>query len=100
MRERVVARDRHAQTIGESIHISALERLGHRVRIGGRQQFYAPKNLTTVLGDILTQYGAPGALNIVDYQGEVLPLVDAKQSVVDAQRRLLEAEAWRMNSNK
>jgi uncharacterized protein (DUF2235 family) len=100
MRERVVARDRHAQTIGESIHISALERLGHRVGIGGRQQFYAPKNLTAVLGDILTQYGAPGALNIVDYQGDVLPLVDAKQSVFNAQQRLLEAEAWQMNSNK
>jgi type VI secretion system (T6SS) phospholipase Tle1-like effector len=100
IRERAVARDRHAETIGESIHISALERLGHAVRIGDAHRFYAPKNLVSVLDDILARYGETGALNVVDYEGDVLPLDRVKRCVADARHRLLEAEALRMSSNK
>ena len=75
--EREVCRDRHAQRIGEMVHLSALERLGQRVSVNGRNKQYRPANLVSVLDYIKSSYGLSGAppgsgLRIVDWSGEVL----------------------------
>jgi hypothetical protein len=47
--ERNVCYDRHAEPIGEAIHISAIERLGLQVTSNGVDATYAPRNLVAAL---------------------------------------------------
>ena len=72
--EDIVCRDRHAEVIGEMVHISALQRLGQKISIGGRVSRYAPKNLVTVLNRIKATYtgNAPEAsteIKVVNWDG-------------------------------
>jgi Uncharacterized alpha/beta hydrolase domain (DUF2235) len=49
--------DRHADPIGEMVHISALERLGASVDSEGRSIRYQPANLLRAIGAIRATYG-------------------------------------------
>ena len=82
-REGAVCYDRHAETIGEMIHISALERLGAPIAIGGKATVYRPKNLLCVLGLVRETYGgsgrrAPGGVHVVDWSGHTLSPANEK----------------------
>lgn len=76
-----VSRDRHADPIGEMIHISVLERLGQKVEIQNIKRRYAPVNLIAVLPRIQETYTQNRAssdqhdLLIVDWNGK--PIVPA-----------------------
>ena len=82
--------DRHADPIGEMVHISALERLGKIVNIEGRSIRYAPNNLLRVVKPIRETYAncqrataLEPDIRVVDWSGrELLPEVNADQSVV------------------
>ena len=97
-RERLVARDRHAETIGEFVHLSALQRLGRLVRIGGAERYYAPMNLLSVLDNLSGTGGATNPLRVVDYDGSVMAAESVQQCVAAARIRLLEAEAMQLGS--
>jgi hypothetical protein len=58
--QRQVSRDRHAEPIGEMVHISALQRLGRKVMVEGRERRYLPENLISALSQIKATYGFPG----------------------------------------
>lgn len=88
--EHSVCRDRHAQPIGEIVHISALERLGQAVSAEHGTRKYQPLNLVSVLDHIESAY-RPGpappsshpALRVVDWTGEVFdPGSPAHQAAV------------------
>jgi hypothetical protein len=77
-----VCYDRHADTIAEMVHISALERLGTQIKINGRSALYAPANLIAVLPVIEATYGPGNPLGrdilVVDWNGiELDPQVGA-----------------------
>jgi uncharacterized protein (DUF2235 family) len=96
IRQRTVGRDRHAETIGEAIHISALARLGREIRVRGSARYYSPANLISVLDQLAANYDSPGALRVVDYSGSFVSKAEVERQVIFAQRRLLEAEARRL----
>jgi hypothetical protein len=98
VRQRLVARDRHAETIGEAIHISALVRLGRAVLIRGAPHYYSPANLTSALDQLVGNYGSPGALRVVDYSGETMSGEKVARRVMAARQRLFEAEALSLNA--
>lgn len=82
--EKEVSRDRHAQPIGEMVHISALERLGQRVLVGQTPRRYKPKNLISIAPVIARTYGiaaestAGPDIPVVGWSGSVLkPPTDA-----------------------
>jgi hypothetical protein len=69
-----VGYDRHAETIDELIHISALERLGQSVLVEKNKSKYEPKNLLSVLPRILQTYERKDSnfrenLKVVDWSG-------------------------------
>ncbi len=72
-REAIVGYDRHAESIGEMIHISALERLG--VAVDGKN-VYAPYSLRAMLDVMQSTYdkncktGSP--IRIVGWDGSIL----------------------------
>jgi hypothetical protein len=72
-RETTVGYDRHAESIGEMIHISALERLG--VAVDG-EKFYAPYSLRAMLDVMQSTYGKDSKkaspLKIVKWDGTIL----------------------------
>jgi len=75
--ERNVSYDRHAEPIGEMVHVSALERLGTRVAVGPKSKIYAPKNLLEVLHFIEETYVETKRptlreIRIVDWSGHDL----------------------------
>ncbi len=80
-RQRNVSRDRHAEAIGEMVHISVLERLGNAVQTDESTGPYAPRNLLQVLGVVEETYNSHSDerglrngpdIQIVDWSGEVL----------------------------
>jgi hypothetical protein len=81
--EKQVCFDRHAEAIGEMVHISVLERLGTPVWHGNIMAMYRPKNVLSILHLLEASYGSPGfakpahPLLIVDWDGQPLPAVDA-----------------------
>ena len=91
-----VCYDRHADTIAEMVHISALERLGTEIQINGRLALYAPENLVAVLPVIAATYGPsnPFGRNIlvVGWDGiEIVPEAGAaavNAVIADARDRL------------
>ena len=82
--------DRHADPIGEMVHISALERLGKTVNVEGRSAPYAPANLLQAIKDIKATYrrdrDAPPPrreIRVVNWSGrELEPLQAYDQTVV------------------
>jgi uncharacterized protein (DUF2235 family) len=105
--ETEVGRDRHAWTIGEMVHVSALQRLGEKVHVGARETFYAPKNLLSVLNVIKATYAerqVSGAnLRVVGWDGNALDPADARQraivqDLVRAARGRLERSRLRKSS--
>jgi hypothetical protein len=89
-----VGYDRHAESIGEMVHVSALERLG----VDDRDQPYGSLNLAVMLNVIQSTYDpsqvAVGSLKIVNWDGTILdPNVDADVAaatslIADARRRI------------
>ena len=75
--EKNVSYDRHAEPIGEMVHVSALERLGTPVAVGAKTEIYAPKNLLEVLDFVAHTYAETKPPNlreirIVDWSGDDL----------------------------
>ena len=75
--EKNVSYDRHAEPIGEMVHVSALERLGTPVAVGAKTEIYAPKNLLQVLDFVAHTYAETKPPNlreirIVDWSGDDL----------------------------
>lgn len=93
VRQQVVARDRHAETIGEAIHLSALQRLGQPIRVRGSMRYYRPSNLVCVLDELVRNYGTRGALGVVGYSGEIMAREEVRGHVNAAHQRLIKAEA-------
>ncbi|MBR0711507.1 DUF2235 domain-containing protein [Bradyrhizobium liaoningense] len=85
-RERVVARDRHAEVINEKIHVSAIERLGRPVQVRPWAEYYAPKNLLALLK--AARFDAANLIPIVDYEGNDLGLIAANLHLAEAKDRL------------
>ncbi len=97
--EREVSRDRHAEMIGESVHISSLMRIGEVIQRGARQNIYVPPNFISILNILSSTYdeGSPplgSPLHVIDWSGEELDPADSssRHTVVDliqgAKRRL------------
>lgn len=83
-----VGRDRHANTVGESIHESVLRRCGTLVQISGRSRPYAPPNLVAALGKIAASLREANAVRIVNEDGGFAAREVAEEMVKAAQRRL------------
>ena len=79
--ERNVCYDRHAEGIGEAIHVSAICRLGHEVRINSTRTIYSPRNLLSVIESRKN-------IEVVGWSGEPLSSKEAKRAIVAAVRRL------------
>jgi hypothetical protein len=93
-----VGYDRHAESIGEMIHVSALERLG----VDDGEQPYDPLSLATMLDVIQSTYDpgqiVVGSVKIVNWDGNILePSIDADLAaarilISDARRRIAEGK--------
>jgi hypothetical protein len=76
--ELCVSHDRRATPTGEMVHISALERLGNKVPVEGKDQSYEPKNLLAVLKRVSNTYSGANLssetiqIPVVDWSGKVL----------------------------
>jgi hypothetical protein len=88
LHEAEVCRDRHAEDIGEMVHISVIERLGKEVRGMLRRRQYAPKNILAIFDKIKKTYTIPKTLapsseiRIVGWSGNILdPNVPADQDM-------------------
>jgi type VI secretion system (T6SS) phospholipase Tle1-like effector len=98
-REKIVGFDRHAESIGEMIHISVLERLG--VVVDG-QNAYAPYSLKAMLDVIQSSYDKDGKttspIKIVNWDGSALDpdLSDdasaAKKLIAEAKQKISKLE--------
>lgn len=83
--------DRHDKQQNEMIHISAIERLGKRVAVNGKEALYAPRNLARVIG-------STGGLQIpvVGWDGRLIepwaPSAIQLSNIVQVRRR---ANSWR-----
>jgi hypothetical protein len=81
-----VSRDRHATAHREMVHISAIERLGQKVKINGRIKTYAPRNLLAVFQNIRS--GLIGAsdppIDVVDWDGNVIASGGERAKQVDS----------------
>jgi hypothetical protein len=69
-----VGYDRHAISLNEMVHISAIERLGRTVPLGSQEILYAPKNLLAARQAISATYSGSGdrVLPVVDWDGTIL----------------------------
>jgi hypothetical protein len=75
-----VSHDRHAEPIGEMVHIAAILRLGCDIKASGTQQRYAPTNLLSVLSTVVASYTRGG-----DTPGFCIPIVDWSGNMLDPQ---------------
>jgi hypothetical protein len=86
--EKEVCLDRHADTVGEMIHVSVLQRLGFSVRHDKTMAAYRPKNVLAVLDIIEASYGVPGIpkpvrpILIVDWDGRPLDPVGGRDNAL------------------
>jgi hypothetical protein len=79
--------DRHNGPVGEMIHISALLRLGQRVKCQRSYRNYLPRNLIAALP--LIERDSPGpSLGVVGWDGSRLDPTQARAFVEDAKARL------------
>src|SRR5207247_1265496 len=99
--QKEACRDRHALPIAEMMHVSALERLGKTVSIGGFKRQYHPKNLMAVLQAIKDTYTpvnrrrlGPDIL-IVNWEGT--PLDPGNQVDSDLANKFIDESASRLN---
>jgi Uncharacterized alpha/beta hydrolase domain (DUF2235) len=83
--ERNVCYDRHAEGIGEAIHISAIRRLGREVRVNSTRTIYSPRNLLSALE-------ARRDIAVIDWNSKLLGTADANGVISDAVKRLTGAE--------
>jgi hypothetical protein len=87
-----VCHDRHANPVGEMVHVSVLQRIGCLVKVGKYNDIYAPKNLLLALGAIEDTYAGiarNGAkIRIVDWSGHVLAAEVAMKVVAKTRDRL------------
>lgn len=67
--ERDVGRNRHAEAIGESVHVSVLQRMGHTVPQDNRSIVYRPKNVCAILSELEASYRR---VNVGDMKHRVL----------------------------
>jgi hypothetical protein len=106
--ERVSSYDRGEGVVGESIHISALERLGTSVtmRPPGKQRLYLPRNLILILPDLWDRYcndplgdWSLESVSVTTWDGEVVnygvssdetALKQVQKAIIDALKRLEE----------
>ncbi len=95
-REANVGYDRHAESIGEMIHVSVLERLGYAV---DGERAYAPYSLTAMLDVMQSSYERSRTitpLKIVNWDGKTLdPTLSEDASsalklIADARQNILE----------
>lgn len=97
LRQALVGTSKHETTLGERVHIAALERLGRRVTIGGAERIYAPANLLAALPLIFASYGldvwpAPETLlPVIGWDGE--PMRPGLPEAEDLAEHLLAARA-------
>jgi hypothetical protein len=79
--ELIVSHDRDEAVVGESIHISALNRLGQQVPLAGvnRRKYYLPRNLIENVPNLYAHYClphdrpfGPEAISITAWDGEIL----------------------------
>jgi uncharacterized protein (DUF2235 family) len=89
-RESVVAYDRHAEPINEKIHFSAIERLGRAIQLGSSFEYYAPKNLVSLLvaAHFKSQELLPLNISIVGNAAMDLNQTDADDALSRAKERL------------
>jgi hypothetical protein len=106
-RQADVCWDRHADPIGEMIHISALERLGAKVRSDDVPIRYAPKNLLQVLDVVHASYSGLGGapllgrpeIRVVDWSGQDLDPANAanqisvQKVIADARDRITQVQS-------
>lgn len=92
-----VSYDRHNNAIGESIHISAILRLGRSIlgangqSILGANGQYAPTNLIAALARVEGSLDKPNAsdrLGVVGWSGHQVDRDEVREAVADARRRL------------
>ena len=87
--EREVSQDRHAEVIGEMVHVSVLQRLGQPVWQGNERSIYRPKNVLSVLNVIRETYSNPDfvgtsrGIRVVGWDGEPFDLVSGRATVMD-----------------
>lgn len=88
--ETIVSYDRRDVAINERVHISALLRLGQRVRIDDlKLAYYRPRNLLNVLSRIEETYRRPRHyesrdhrdIHIVDWDGEVISEFECERAL-------------------
>ncbi len=84
--------DRHADPIGEMVHISVIERLGRQVQIGKSITTYSPNNLLATLASlkaspVKTVLNSP-EVHVVDWSGKVLDPDQTAAVTSEAQGRL------------
>lgn len=75
----MVSYDRSETAVGESIHISALERLGEEVPYDSQTKIYEPGNVLAALADLRSRYGdsdgltwEPDTLSVTLWSGEIV----------------------------
>ena len=93
-----VSRDRHADPLGESVHIATILRLGEKINIDRRTQVYRPKNLLSILSEIEVfyrtgQHSGQSPIEVVDWDSKLIarntPQANVLlQTIVDARKRL------------
>ncbi|MCK1384395.1 DUF2235 domain-containing protein [Bradyrhizobium sp. 21] len=88
--EREVSQDRHAEVVGEMIHVSVLQRLGHPVWRDRERSIYRPRNVLAVLDVIRESYSDPEfgktnrGIRVVGWNGEPLDLVSGRETVMNS----------------
>jgi hypothetical protein len=82
--ERNVCFDRYAEPIGEAIHISAIERLGLRIKVDGVDATYAPRNLIVALQ---SEDASNGTLRVIDWDASCMKLLQANQLITERLHR-------------
>jgi hypothetical protein len=97
-----VSYDRHAATVKEMVHVSALERLGKKISIQGKTRQYAPKSLCVVLDRITQVYNTRRQsehIYVVGWNGEVFNPNDQNHcdivtnKIMEAKARLYSADS-------
>lgn len=78
-REVIAGYDRHAISIGEMVHISALEKFGLQADAGAR---YLPKSLAAIQQRIADTYSQTSQISIPDQ----IPIVNWDGSILDSQK--------------
>jgi hypothetical protein len=105
--ESVVSYDHSEPVAGESVHISAIERLGNKVRFGNKSKFlYAPRNLIEILPDLHARYCLPSeapwphdALAVTVWSGEIVHEAASEDGVKASVKRSILGALERLKKN-